>query len=155
MRRSLTIAALAAGLALSSAAMAGKDGAGPGRHGPDHDGPHRGGPFMHELRDLDLSDAQREQIRGFFKTQREQDKTDRRAQFELRRSFELATPGTAQFQSLTQQLADAQATEARNRVQQMASLRTQVYGVLTPAQRTELAAELAKRPEPPSPPEEN
>ena len=151
MRRPITIAALAAGLALSSVAIAGKDG-GPDRPGP---GPHRGGPFMHELRDLDLSDAQREQIRGFFKTQREQDKTDRKAQFELRRSFELATPGTAQFQSLTGQLADAEATEARSRVQQMASLRTQVYGVLTPAQRTELAEELAKRPERPKPPEEN
>lgn len=154
MRRSITIAALAAGLALSSAAIAGKDGGGPDRHGPGH-GPHRGGPFMHELRDLDLSDAQREQIRGFFKTQREQDKTDRKAQFELHRSFELATPGTAQYQTLTVQLADAEATEARNRVQQMASLRTQVYGVLTPAQRTQLAEELAKRPEPPKPPEEN
>lgn len=153
MRRSITIAALAAGLALSSAAIAGKDGD-PGRPGPGH-GPHRGGPFMHELRDLDLSDSQREQIRGFFKSQREQDKTDRKAQFELRRSFELATPGTAQYQTLTTQLADAEAAEARNRVQQMASLRTQVYGVLTPAQRTELAEELAKRPEPPKPPEED
>lgn len=145
MRRSITIAALAAGLALSSAAFANEEG-GPGRRGP---GPHRGGPFMHELRNLELSDSQREQIRGFLKAQREQGQSDRKAQFELRRSFELATPGTAQFQSLTQQLADAEATEARNRVQQMASLRSQVYGVLTPAQRSELAAELAKRPEPP------
>ncbi len=104
---------------------------------------------MHELRNLELSDSQREQIRGFLKAQREQGQSDRKAQFELRRSFELATPGTAQFQSLTQQLADAEATEARNRVQQMASLRSQVYGVLTPAQRSELAAELAKRPVPP------
>ena len=152
MRRSLTIAALAAGLALSSAAFAGKDG-GPGRQGPG--GPHRGGPFMHELHDLDLSDSQREQIRGFIKAQRDQDKADRNAQFELHRSFELATPGTAQYNSLTVQLADAEATDARDRVQQMASLRTQIYGLLTPAQRTKFAEELAKRPEPPKPREEN
>ncbi len=151
MRTQLTAVTLIAGIVLSSAALAGRGPEGPGR-GP-HGGPH-GGPFMHELRDLDLSDAQREQIKGFFDARREQNKASFKAARDLHRSFELATPGTAEYRTLTAQMADASAAEARERTLEMAELRTQIYGVLTDAQRKELAQELAHRPEPPKPRED-
>ena len=146
MRRLITSASLIASLALSGVVYAGK-GPGPDGRGPGH-GPGPGGPYMHELRELDLSDAQRAQIKGFFETGREQGKASREAMFQLHRSYDLAVPGSKEFSSLTTRLADAEAAEARDRVTRMAELRTQVYGVLTPEQRTQLATELAKRPEP-------
>lgn len=147
MRRILTTASLIASLALSGVAFAGK-GPGPEGHGRGH-GP--GGPYMHELRDLDLTEAQRTQIKGFFKAGRDQNAAERDALHQLHRSYDLAVPGSAEFRTLTAKLADAEAAESRERVQKMAELRTQVYGVLTPDQRTKLATELANRPEPPKP----
>lgn len=150
MRRLITSASLIAALALSGVVYAGK---GPRPDGHGH-GPGPGGHYMHELRDLDLSDAQRTQIKGFFEAGREQGKASRDAMFQLHRSYDLAVPGSKEFSTLTTRLADAEANEARNRVQKMAELRTQVYGVLTPEQRSKLATELANRPEPKDGPED-
>jgi protein CpxP len=146
MRRLITSVSLIASLALSGVVYAGK-GPGPDGHGHGH-GPGPGGPYMHELRDLDLSDAQRTQIKGFFDAGREQGKASRDAMRDLHRSYDLAVPGSKEFSTLTTKLADAESVEARERVQKMAELRTQVYGVLTPDQRSKLATELANRPEP-------
>jgi Spy/CpxP family protein refolding chaperone len=143
MRRFLTSASLIASLALTGVAVAGA-GAGPDGH---RHGPGPGGPFMRELRDLDLSDAQKSQIRGFFGAVRDEARTSRDAMRELHRSYDQAVPGTPAFRTLTAQLADAEAAQARERVQKMADIRTQVYGVLTPDQRKQLAVELAKLPE--------
>jgi len=147
MRRFITSASLIATLALSGVVFAGQ-GPAPEGHGHGRHGPGRGGPYLHELRELDLSDAQRTQIKGFFEAGREQGQASREAQRELHRSYDLAVPGSSEFRTLTAKLADAEAAEARERVLKTAELRSQVYGVLTPAQRTQLAAELAKRPEP-------
>lgn len=149
MRRLITSASLIASLALSGVVYAGK---GPGPEGHGH-GPGPGGLYMHELRDLDLTEAQRTQIKGFFGAGREQGKASREAMLQLHRSYDLAVPGSKEFSTLTSQLADAEASEARERVQKMAELRTQVYGVLTPDQRSKLATELADRPEPKDRPE--
>jgi Spy/CpxP family protein refolding chaperone len=142
MRRLIASTSLIAGLALSAAAFADR---GPG---PDGHGPGPGGPFMHEVRELDLSEAQRTQIKGFFDAVRQQGKASHEALRELHRSYSLATPGSSEFRTLTARLADAEAADARERVATMAELQTQVYGVLTPDQRSQLAAALAKLPEP-------
>lgn len=134
---------LGAGILLSSAAFAGP-GLGPDG-GPDHGpGPHRGGPFLHELRDLDLSEAQRTQIRGLFEARRDAGRVSLDALRDLHRRFDLAIPGSAAYGTLTTQLADAESAAVRDRVQAAAELRTQVYALLTPAQRQQLATELAK-----------
>ncbi|MDB5971691.1 MAG: hypothetical protein JWQ90_4141 [Hydrocarboniphaga sp.] len=149
MRRFISSASLIASLALSGVAFAGK---GPGPEGHGH-GPGPGGPYLHELQDLNLSDAQRAQIKGFFDAGREQGKASREAMHDLHRSYDLAVPGSNEFRSLTAKLADAEAAEARERVQKFAEIRTQVYGVLTADQRSKLATELANRPERPEGPE--
>lgn len=143
MRRLLTSASLIASLALSGVVYAGK---GPGPEGHHGHGP--GGPYLHELRDLDLSEAQRTQIKGFFDAGRDQASAGREAMRELHHRYDLAIPGSKEFTTLTTKLADAEASEARERVQKMAELRTQVYGVLTAEQRSKLATGLASRPEP-------
>ena len=145
MRRSTASAALIAGLALSAAAFAGRE-PGPDGHGR---GPGPGEPFMHEVRELDLSEAQRSQIKGYFDAVRQQGKASHEALRELHHSYSLATPGSSEFRSLTAKLADAEAADARERVATMAELRTEVYGVLTPDQRSQLATALANLPEPP------
>jgi protein CpxP len=154
MRRLITSVSLIASLAFAGAVFAGKDGPGPGPDGHGPHGPHgRGGPYMHELHDLNLTDAQHTQIKGFFEAARAQDKASHQALHALHRSYDLAVPGSKSFTTLTSQLADAEAADARDRVTKMAEIRTQIYGVLTPAQRTQLATELANRPEPKAPPE--
>lgn len=144
MRRTIMTAALISGFALSTTAVAD-----PGPRGP---GPGRS-PFMHELKELDLSADQKSQIKALFETQREQHRAlpESDGLHELRRSFDRATPGSPEYNSLAAQLADREATQAREQVQQMAEMRTQVYGLLTVAQRKQLATNLAQAPEPPPP----
>ncbi len=144
MRRTLITTSLLLGLTLSGAASAGPDH---GRDGREH-GPGRGMPLMRELRELDLSDEQRAQIKQLAQATHQQSQTQRDALAELHHRFTLAAPGSSEFRALTTQLADAESTQARQRVTAMAELRTQIDALLTPAQRTQLATELAKMPPP-------
>ncbi len=158
MHRTLASFSIIASLVAAGAAFAGPapgPDAGPGgpAHGAGHGhGPGRGGPFMHELRDLDLTDSQHAQIREFVKAGHERSDAARSAGRDLHHRYLLAVPGTTEFRALTAQVADAEAAEARNRVQEQADVRTQIYGVLTPAQKKKLAEELANRPLKPEPP---
>lgn len=118
------------------------------------DGPrHGGGSFMHELKSLDLSDAQRSSVRDAVKAQRQSADDERVAMHQLHRKVDMATPDSAGYSGLVNQLADAQANEARDRVQKQAVLKSQVFAMLTPAQKTALAAKLKNLPEPPAGPE--
>ncbi len=91
------------------------------------------------MRELKLTDAQKASIRGFFESGRGQFK----AQFEelrkQRRALQSATPGSPEFQSAATALAQAESAAASARVQQRAALTTQIYGVLTSAQKAQWA----------------
>ncbi|GAC1627559.1 MAG: hypothetical protein NVS9B10_16640 [Nevskia sp.] len=153
-RKTLPAAMLAALLLTASLPAVADDGPGsapPGEfgHGGHHDR-HGGGPFMHALKDLDLSDSQRETIRGDVEAAHE----DGRARFEalrsVHRAFETTVPGSAGYGTVVAQMADAAAAGARDRVQKAAALRAQIYALLTDAQKAKLASALASLPEPPA-----
>lgn len=114
--------------------------------GPPHGGPH-GGPFLHELKSLDLSDAQRTTIKGYVDAARDQAQANFQSLHTLHRAFETATPDAAGYATTVTQLADAEATAARERVQMQAALRAQIYAVLTDAQKAKLASDLASLPD--------
>ncbi len=129
-----------------------QDGKSGGHHrggGKHHRGGH-GGPFMHELKSLDLSEAQRTSIRTAMKASFESGKSQHEAMRSLHRSMMTATPGSAGYSALVNQLADAEANAARDRVQKMAALKGEVYAMLTDAQKTQLTEKLKNLPEPPA-----
>lgn len=117
--RTLTVAALAAAVSLPIAASAqtqpGAPQAAPtAPAAPGAEGGHRnhhGSAYMHALRTLNLSDAQKQQIKD--------------AAAQTRQANQNADPAT--------------------RRANMQKLRSQIDGILTPDQRTQLQAELAKQ----------
>ncbi len=115
-----------------------------GRGGPD------GGRFLHELKALDLSDAQRGSIGNAIKAQWQSAHNEHEALRKLQRGVDIATPDSAAYGSLVNQLADAQANAARDRVQKQAALKAEVFAMLTPVQKAALAEKLKKLPEPPA-----
>lgn len=142
MHKSITLSlALVAALGGSALAFAGSDmDGGHGRH--DHHGMSEG---MHAYGKLNLSDAQRASIKQMaqssfasakpgFETLRQQQKT-----------FEAMDPTTSGYQAATRNLAEAEANATREKVIRRAALRAQIYGILTPAQRTQLASMRAQR----------
>ena len=100
---------------------------------------HRGGVLMHDLKALNLSDSQKASVKALFKSSREQYRPQFQAFFTQRQAFAAATPGTAEFQSATASLAQAASSAASARVQQQAELRTQIYALLTDAQKQQWA----------------
>ncbi|MDB5986963.1 MAG: hypothetical protein JWR16_2016 [Nevskia sp.] len=135
-------AALLAALGLSTSVFA--QAPGPGADGPGWHH-HRGGPFRHELRQLNLSDAQKASIKQIVQAARPQMRAQVEAVHQQRKAFETATPGTAAYQSAAAALAQAEATAASARVQEGAAVRTQIYAVLTDAQKAQLATLIQQR----------
>jgi Spy/CpxP family protein refolding chaperone len=62
-----------------------------------------------------------------------------------RLAFDNATPGTSQFQSAANDLAQAESTAAHDQVLRQADLRTKIYNLLTAEQRTKLASLIQQR----------
>ena len=129
-------AAILAAAMLSTAVNAQGPGDGPGEGWHHH---HRGGAMMHELKELNLSDAQKTSVKALFKTAHEQLKPQFEAVRTQRQALNAATPGSAAFQNAATSLAQAESTAASARVQQEASLRTQIYALLTTEQQSQLA----------------
>ena len=151
-RTLLTIAAAAVVITTTiAAAAAGQSpvgrgpGAGPGRGGP-------GGP-MPILRQLNLTDAQREQIKALTEAERAAraqtgGQAPARTLFDLQRSLEAATfadtPDTTQIDQLKASIAEAEAAALAGRIE----LQVKIAQILTPEQRAqarELAAQRANR----------
>lgn len=110
--------------------------------GPGHDGwqrHHRKPPMMRALHKLNLSDAQKQQIRQIFKSGFASMRPQMQALMQQRRAFTQAVPGTPEFNSAYTSYAQAAAAAAEARVQHQADLRTQIYGVLSDDQRAQLA----------------
>ena len=136
-----TIAATAAG----QSPVGRGPGGGPGRGGP-------GGP-MPVLRQLNLTDAQREQIKTLTDAERAArtqsgGQAPARTLFELQQSLQAAifadTPDTAQIDQLKANIAEAEAAALAERI----DLQVKIAQILTPEQRAqarELTAQRANR----------
>lgn len=155
--KSTLAAAVVAGLMIAAPQLASAQAAAPApearaEHGGRHHGHgrHHGGPFMHQLKSLDLSDAQRESIRAVIKASFESGKAQHESMRSLHRQMLTATPESAGYAALVNQLADAEANAARDRVQKMAALKGEIYAMLTDAQKAQLAEKLKNLPERPA-----
>lgn len=103
----------------------------PGQHGNQHE--------MTLMQQLDLTDTQRTSIRQMMRDSFQQARPSMQALRQQRIAFNEATPGSSNYQTLANNLAQAEATAAHDDVLRQAELRTKMYNVLTPAQRTKLA----------------
>lgn len=121
--------------ALACAPLAFAQQAAPAGHW--HHGVAMGG---HMYDQLNLSDAQRTQIKQLTRQTFAQAKPQMQALRQARQAFESATPGTADYQTAASNLAEAEADAARTRTTNRANLRAQIYQLLTPEQRTQLAS---------------
>jgi protein CpxP len=142
MKRTIWLAVLAVVLAVAVAipviAQPPQGGRGPGR-GPGFDG---GLPI---LRGLDLTDAQREQIRALAQAQRGND-SPRRNLMDLERQLQTAiladTPDQQKIEELKNSIAAAAAADLTARI----DLQSRIAQVLTPEQRAQAREALAKAP---------
>ncbi|MGA8277249.1 MAG: Spy/CpxP family protein refolding chaperone [Rhodanobacteraceae bacterium] len=135
MRKTLTLSMiLATAIGASSLAFAMPGGAG-------HDGHrhHAMNMGIHDLRKLDLTDAQHEQIKQIMKQGHADIKTQLQTLRQQRGDFEAMAPDAAGYQAATTKLAQAEADAARARVMQRAAMRAKVYAVLTDTQKAKLA----------------
>lgn len=88
---------------------------------------------------LDLTDAQRAQIKQIMQNNRMQNKPARQALRQQREAFRAMTPNAVGYQAAAASLAQAEGQATQTRVQQAASLRARIYAILTPAQQARLA----------------
>lgn len=143
MRKNLTLAlAMVSALALAPfaiAAAAGQDGGPHGGHGG------HGHEFAAEYAKLNLSDAQKANIKQIMQNAFSQTKTQRQNLRQQREAFEQMAPTASGYQAAATALAQAEGAAATARVQQRAAVRAQIYAVLTPAQQAQLATLKAER----------
>lgn len=136
MRKNLII-----GLVLSSALTIGSFAVA-AQSGPHGGWGHHGGPGQHgmmELHQLNLSDAQKASIKQIMQSSFAQNKSQRQALGQQRQAFEAMKPNEPGYQAAAAALAQAEGNATTARVQQMATVRAQIYNVLTPAQQAQLA----------------
>jgi Spy/CpxP family protein refolding chaperone len=118
---------------LALAAPAGQDaGMGQGHHS------HRHGQDM-GFEKLNLTDAQRASIKQIVHGSFAQNKTQWQALRQQRSAFESMTPDQVGYQAAAASLAQAEADATRVRVQQKATVRAQIYALLTPTQKAQMA----------------
>jgi Spy/CpxP family protein refolding chaperone len=141
MRKTLLSLFTAAAIGGSTLALA----AGAAGMGHGWQGHHHRAMTMRALHKLNLSDAQRDQIKQLAKQNFEQLKPQAQAVRQQRKAFESMEPIAPGYQAAAKNLAEAEASLARARVLQRAALRAQVYNLLTPAQRTQMVAMRAQR----------
>ena len=94
---------------------------------------------------LGLTDAQRTSVRQLMQQNFQQARPEMQTLGQKRMAFENATPGTSQFQSAANDLAQAESTAAHAQVLRQADLRTKIYNLLTSEQRTKLASLVKQR----------
>ena len=137
MRKNITLGLiLTSAMALTTLAIAapgGQDaGMGHGHHSHWH-GQDMG------FKKLNLTDAQRASIKQIVHGSFAQNKTQWQALRQQRSAFEAMTPDQVGYQAAAASLAQAEADATRVRVQQKATVRAQIYAVLTPAQKAQMA----------------
>ncbi len=123
------VAVITAGLAASTVVLA----QGGGRHGG-----FGGGPAA-ELERLGLSDSQWLQVHKIMQNHRKESRPLRGEEMALRKGFVTLNPGSGDYAQQVSKLQDQAAQVARDRVQDIASIKSQIYAVLDDAQRAKLA----------------
>lgn len=143
MRKNITLGLiLGSTLALATLAVAAPVGQDAGMHQGRHS--HGHGHDM-AFRKLDLTDAQRASIKQIMHTSFAQNKTQWKALRQQRSAFESMTPDQVGYQAAAARLAQAEADATRVRVQQKATVRAQIYALLTPAQKAKMATMQTER----------
>lgn len=132
---------LASAMALTGAAYAATGGHDGGRHFGDHG--HHG---MHEaFAKLNLTDAQKASIKQITQASREQNKGQWQALRTQREAFEQMTPDQVGYQAAAARLAQVEGQATQARIEQRAKVKAQIYAVLTPAQKAQLATMRSER----------
>jgi periplasmic protein CpxP/Spy len=127
------VAALAGGTAISYAQGPGGPGFGQGRGGP------RGGAGMDAgLRGLDLTEAQREQVRAIMQSHRSERQSARKALADAHRQLAEATRGTNVDEALIRERSTAVANALAADAILRARIRSEVHALLTPEQQQQL-----------------
>lgn len=131
---------LAAALGLSSLAVAGTGG--PRQHGWHGHGhaPHGMGMMARGFAKLDLSDAQKASIQQIMQASLQQNRSERQALRTQREAFARMTPDQVGYQAAAARLAQAEGDATRQRIEQRAKVRAQVYALLTASQKAKLQA---------------
>ncbi|GLQ92499.1 Spy/CpxP family protein refolding chaperone [Dyella acidisoli] len=141
MRKSITLSLiLSAALGISALAFAG----GPGEGGFDH-GP-RGGHAegMLALRGLNLTDAQKAQVKQIVQQSFASLKAQGQAVHQQREAFEALSPSASNYQSSAAALAQAEANFTSARIIARAAVTAQIYNsVLTSAQQSQYTTQKA------------
>jgi periplasmic protein CpxP/Spy len=137
MRKTMTLSIiLAAALGCSALALAGPGGQGGGFHG------HHGG-FM-ALRGLNLTDAQKAQVKQIVQQSFTQLKPQFQAVRQQREAFEAMAPNASGYQAAAASLAQAEANLTSARITARAAVTAQIYSsVLTSTQQSQYTAQKA------------
>ncbi|WP_431637941.1 Spy/CpxP family protein refolding chaperone [Dyella sp. KULCS107] len=135
---------LASALALTGAAYAATGGHDGDRHFGGHG--HRGHHGMHEaFAKLNLTDAQKASIKQITQASREQNKGQWQALRTQREAFGQMTPDQVGYQAAAARLAQVEGQATQARIEQRAKVKAQIYAVLTPAQKAQLATMRSER----------
>ena len=142
MRKTMTLSIiLAAALGCSALALAGPGGQGGGFGGGFHG--HHGGGFM-ELRGLNLTDAQKAQVKQIVQQSFTQLKPQFQAVRQQRQAFEALAPNSSGYQAAAASLAQAEANLTSARITARAAVTAQIYtSVLTSTQQSQYTAQKA------------
>jgi Spy/CpxP family protein refolding chaperone len=142
MRKTTTLGfILASALAITGTAFAAAGSHDGGRHFGGHG--HHG---MHDaFAKLNLTDAQKASIKQIVQTSRGENRDQWKALRTQREAFEQMTPDQVGYQAAAARLAQAEGQATQARVEQRAKVQAQIYAVLTPAQKAQLATMRAQR----------
>lgn len=89
--------------------------------------------------ELGLTEKQRASVRQLMQENFQQARPQLETLNQKRMAFENATPGSSQFQTAANDLAQTESTVTHDEVLRQAALRTKIYNLLTSEQRTKLA----------------
>ncbi|HMN45591.1 MAG TPA: Spy/CpxP family protein refolding chaperone [Povalibacter sp.] len=129
---------IAGGIAYAGVGADGKDAG--QRHG-HHMHRHGGAPLMGTLRQLDLTDEQKQSVRSVFANTRQQREALRDQQRSNRTALASTMPDDPKYPAL---IADRKKLAA-DAIQQSSDTQTQIYALLTPEQKAQIPQLLAER----------
>jgi Spy/CpxP family protein refolding chaperone len=143
--RILRSTALATAIVFASPAFAA--GAAPAQSTPSASAAKPQAPAQRRslLDELDLTATQQSSVRAKMQQDFQQLRPQMQAVAQKRQAFADATPGSSSYQSAVNDLAQAEANFAKARTLREGALRSQIYELLTPAQRTRLKDLMAEQ----------
>lgn len=140
MRKTMTLSlVLAAALGCSALALAG-----PGGQEGGFGGHHRGAEAGMAFHGMNLTDAQKAQIKQIVQQSRSSLKTQAEAVHQQREAFEQMSPSSSGYQTAAANLAQAEASFTSARITARAAATAQIYNtVLTSAQQSQYTSNKA------------